>query len=170
MEKKDESDKKGIRIGTLPGVLIILAVMIVYVLLSVRVVPQRDYMQKVFHARAKATLQKIHAAQAYYHKRWHVFGTVKELRAEKMIEFVFEDEDCIDTDSVMWTQGNKDMYNFGITVTRENWQAAAWPEKPGETGKLKFRISIDGEMEQAPCMSEEDIPSGSATSSSFWDW
>lgn len=174
MTDNAETPKKGIRIGTLPGVLIILAAIIVLVLfVRPTVVTPRRYMTN--EAAAISTLRTIYEAQKGYRTRWGRYVTLDALREARAISLGFtggtaihrsiilhSDEDNTVTVKGIATGGEKSGYVYEMVVwnTLDCWSGFAKPSEPGKTGKRSFYIDQTGVVRLEKYESMDDKPAG----------
>jgi hypothetical protein len=134
MTDNAETPKKGIRIGTLPGVLIILA-MAVCAIVSVARFHER-YSTVSNEPRAIATLRTMAYAQDQYSQKWERYGELAELASAGLImKYLAEATSPGKAESG---------YYYLLKLTEDGWTAVALPAEPGKSGSRAFRIAEDG--------------------------
>jgi type II secretory pathway pseudopilin PulG len=173
MSENAESRKKGTRIGTLPGVLIILAAIVVlFLFVRPTVITPRHYMTN--EAAAISTLRTIYKAQEGYRAHWGSYcAAFDALREAKAVNLKFAQgtatyshillpskEDNARTVKGIATGGEKTGYVYEMVVWHalDRWSVSATPSEPGRTGKRSLYIDQSGVVRTEKCERANDKP------------
>jgi hypothetical protein len=146
-----ESPKKGIRIGTLTGLLIIVLALAALVLVFIpRMGPPPRW--HTSEALAISTLRTISSAQELYKTRFERYASLSELGKAKMIDRVLVEAAS--------PEHPKTGYYFILKHGGSNWSCIALPVRPGDSGNRSFHIDETGRIRFEKCESEQDRPAG----------
>ena len=149
-ESSRETPKKGIRIGTLPGVLIILAIAVGTIVSVARFHEQPARVRN--EPKAIHILWTIAKAQEQYRQKWERYGELGEMASAGLIRKHLA-EATVPEKAV-------NGYSFRIAVTKDGWSCTASPIYAGKSGARSFYVDETGVIRWALCKKEDDPPAG----------